>query len=80
MTVRNLDNQPVGRVTAMPADANAYDDIFRVRLASLIDLGAGLVAARWATEGRAVSAFLHRPTCAMIKSCTPDFPLRSKPV
>ena len=37
---------PAIRVTAMPADANAYGDIFGGGLMSLMDSGAGLVAAR----------------------------------
>ena len=36
---------PAIRVTAMPADANAYGDIFGGWLMSLMDMGAGLVAA-----------------------------------
>lgn len=46
--------QPVIRVTAMPADANAYGDIFGGWLMSLMDMGAGLVAAR-RSHGRAVT-------------------------
>ena len=42
------------RVTAMPADANAYGDIFGGWLMSLMDSAAGLVAARRA-KGRAVT-------------------------
>jgi acyl-CoA thioesterase YciA len=38
----------------MPADANAYGDIFGGWLISLMDMGAGLVAARHA-KGRAVT-------------------------
>lgn len=45
---------PAIRVTAMPADANAYGDIFGGWLISLMDMGAGLVAARHA-KGRAVT-------------------------
>jgi acyl-CoA thioesterase YciA len=45
---------PVIRVTAMPADANAYGDIFGGWLMSLMDMGAGLVAAR-RSHGRAVT-------------------------
>ncbi|WP_126172819.1 acyl-CoA thioesterase [Altericroceibacterium xinjiangense] len=45
---------PAIRVTAMPADANAYGDIFGGWLMSLMDSGAGLVAARRST-GRAVT-------------------------
>ena len=51
MTVRR---DPAIRVTAMPADANAYGDIFGGWLMSLMDSGAGLVAAR-RTKGRAVT-------------------------
>jgi acyl-CoA thioesterase YciA len=35
------DHEPVIRVTAMPADANAYGDIFGGWLLSLMDMGAG---------------------------------------
>jgi acyl-CoA thioesterase YciA len=42
------------RVSAMPADANAYGDIFGGWLMSLMDSAAGLVAARYA-KGRAVT-------------------------
>ena len=42
------------RVTAMPADANAYGDIFGGWLMSLMDMGAGLIAARH-SHGRAVT-------------------------
>ncbi|AIT78980.1 acyl-CoA thioesterase [Novosphingobium pentaromativorans] len=45
---------PVIRVTAMPADANAYGDIFGGWLMSLMDMGAGLIAARH-SHGRAVT-------------------------
>ena len=45
---------PTIRVTAMPADANAYGDIFGGWLMSLMDSAAGLVAARRA-KGRAVT-------------------------
>src|SRR5690554_819043 len=38
----------------MPADANAYGDIFGGWLMSLMDMGAGLVAARH-SQGRAVT-------------------------
>jgi acyl-CoA thioesterase YciA len=44
---------PAIRVTAMPADANAYGDIFGGWLMSLMDSGAGLIAAR-RSKGRAV--------------------------
>jgi acyl-CoA thioesterase YciA len=46
--------EPVIRVTAMPADANAYGDIFGGWLLSLMDMGAGLIAARH-SRGRAVT-------------------------
>lgn len=55
---------PAIRVTAMPADTNAYGDIFGGWLVSLMDSGAGLIAARRA-KGRAVTVamdgmqFLH---------------------
>ncbi len=42
------------RVSAMPADANAYGDIFGGWLMSLMDSAAGLVAARH-SHGRAVT-------------------------
>jgi acyl-CoA thioesterase YciA len=48
---------PVIRITAMPADANAYGDIFGGWLVSLMDMGAGLVAARH-SRGRAVTVAL----------------------
>ena len=46
--------EPVIRVTAMPADANPYGDIFGGWLMGLMDHGAGLVAAR-RSHGRAVT-------------------------
>ncbi|MEJ2410417.1 MAG: acyl-CoA thioesterase [Novosphingobium sp.] len=46
--------EPVIRITAMPADANAYGDIFGGWLMSLMDMGAGLIAAR-RSHGRAVT-------------------------
>ena len=46
--------QPVIRVTAMPADANAYGDIFGGWLMSIMDSAAGLTAARH-SKGRAVT-------------------------
>jgi len=49
-----LKRNPAIRVTAMPADANAYGDIFGGWLLSLMDHGAGLIAARHA-KGRAVT-------------------------
>lgn len=45
---------PAIRVTAMPADANAYGDIFGGWLMSLMDMGAGLIASR-RSRGRAVT-------------------------
>ena len=50
----DADGQPVIRVVAMPADANAYGDIFGGWLMSLMDMGAGLVATR-RSHGRAVT-------------------------
>jgi acyl-CoA thioesterase YciA len=52
MTAERRD--PAIRVTAMPADANAYGDIFGGWLVSLMDMGAGLVASKQA-RGRAVT-------------------------
>jgi acyl-CoA thioesterase YciA len=52
---------PVIRVTAMPADANAYGDIFGGWLLSLMDSGAGLLAARH-SRGRAVTIALDGMT------------------
>jgi len=46
--------EPVIRVTAMPADANAYGDIFGGWLLCLMDQGAGLIASRHA-KGRATT-------------------------
>ena len=56
---------PAIRVVAMPADANAYGDIFGGWLLSLMDNGAGLTAARRA-KGRAVTVAMdgmvfHQP-------------------
>ena len=48
------DRAPAIRVSAMPADANAYGDIFGGWLIGQMDLAAGLVAARKA-KGRAVT-------------------------
>ncbi len=48
------NREPAIRVTAMPADANAYGDIFGGWLMSLMDMAAGLVAARH-SHGRAVT-------------------------
>ena len=47
-------SEPVIRITAMPADANSYGDIFGGWLMGLMDMGAGLIAARLA-HGRAVT-------------------------
>ena len=46
--------EPVIRITAMPADANSYGDIFGGWLMGLMDMGAGLIAARHA-QGRCVT-------------------------
>ena len=46
--------EPVIRITAMPADANSYGDIFGGWLLSLMDMGAGLLASRH-SRGRAVT-------------------------
>jgi acyl-CoA thioesterase YciA len=46
--------QPAIRVSTMPADANAYGDIFGGWLMGQMDLAAGLVAARY-SRGRAVT-------------------------
>ncbi len=59
------ERNPAMRVTAMPADANVYGDIFGGWLMSLMDSGAGLVAARRA-KGRAVTIAMdgvefHKP-------------------
>ena len=56
---------PAIRVVAMPADANAYGDIFGGWLMSLMDNGAGLTAAR-ISGGRAVTVAMdgmefHKP-------------------
>lgn len=48
------DQQPSIRVSTMPADANAYGDIFGGWLMGQMDLAAGLVAARH-SRGRAVT-------------------------
>ncbi len=57
--------EPIIRITAMPADANAYGDIFGGWLMSLMDMGAGLIAAR-NSHGRAVTIAMdgvqfHKP-------------------
>jgi len=56
---------PAIRVTAMPADTNAYGDIFGGWLLSMMDSAAGLTAARRA-KGRAVTVAMdgmqfHQP-------------------
>ena len=56
---------PAIRVVAMPADANAYGDIFGGWLMSLMDNAAGLTAAR-RSRGRAVTVAMdgmqfHQP-------------------
>lgn len=48
------DEQPAIRVTAMPADANFYGDIFGGWLMSMMDLAASNVASR-RSAGRAVT-------------------------
>lgn len=50
---------PALRVTAMPADTNAYGDIFGGWLLSIMDSAAGLTAARY-SHGRAVTVALDR--------------------
>ena len=54
MTDGPPNREPSIRVTAMPADANAYGDIFGGWLMSLMDMAAGLIAARH-SHGRAVT-------------------------
>ena len=59
------DRDPAIRVTAMPADSNAYGDIFGGWLMSLMDSAAGLIASR-AARGRAVTVAMdgmqfHQP-------------------
>lgn len=49
---------PAIRVTAMPADANAYGDIFGGWLMSIMDSAAGLTAARH-SKGRAVTVAMN---------------------
>jgi acyl-CoA thioesterase YciA len=48
------DQQPAIRVTAMPADANFYGDIFGGWIVSMMDMAAGNVASR-RSRGRAVT-------------------------
>ena len=50
--------EPVIRVIAMPADANADGDIFGGWLLSLMDMGAGLIAARKA-RGRVATVAME---------------------
>ncbi|WP_201299020.1 acyl-CoA thioesterase [Novosphingobium sp. 9U] len=57
LEVAEARRDPVIRVTAMPADTNAYGDIFGGWLLSLMDSGAGLLAARH-SRGRAVTIAL----------------------
>jgi acyl-CoA thioesterase YciA len=57
--------QPATRITAMPADANPYGDIFGGWLMSQMDMAAALVASRH-SKGRAVTIAVegmkfHRP-------------------
>jgi len=54
MTLARHPAVPAIRITAMPADANAYGDIFGGWLVSLMDMAAGLVAAK-RSRGRAVT-------------------------
>jgi acyl-CoA thioesterase YciA len=59
------DTQPAIRVTALPADANAYGDIFGGWLMGQMDLAAASIASRHA-RGRAVTVAVdgmafHRP-------------------
>lgn len=59
------DTQPAIRVTALPADANAYGDIFGGWLMGQMDLAAASIASRHA-HGRAVTVAVdgmafHRP-------------------
>jgi acyl-CoA thioesterase YciA len=65
VTERLPDATPVIRVTAMPADANPYGDIFGGWLMAQMDLAAGSVASRH-SHGRAVTVAVdaikfHRP-------------------
>ena len=65
MTEPLPSREPAIRVTAMPADANVYGDIFGGWLMGLMDAAAGSVAARHA-GGRAVTVAVeamkfHRP-------------------
>jgi acyl-CoA thioesterase YciA len=65
VTERLPDGTPAIRVTAMPADANPYGDIFGGWLMAQMDLAAGSVASRH-SHGRAVTVAVegmkfHRP-------------------
>ena len=65
MTGSPPDAPPVIRITAMPADANPYGDIFGGWLMGHMDLAAGSVASRF-SRGRAVTIAVdgmkfHRP-------------------
>ena len=51
--------EPVIRVSTMPADANAYGDIFGGWLVGQMDLGAGLIASRH-SRGRAVTVAMDK--------------------
>ncbi len=51
--------EPVIRVGAMPADTNAYGDIFGGWLVGQMDQGAGLIAAR-RSRGRAVTVAMDK--------------------
>lgn len=59
--VREPDEQPAIRVTAMPADANFYGDIFGGWLMGLMDLAASSVASR-RCGGRAVTVAIDAVT------------------
>jgi acyl-CoA thioesterase YciA len=51
--------EPIIRVTAMPADTNAYGDIFGGWLVCIMDNGAGLIAARH-SHGRAATVAIDK--------------------
>jgi len=53
--------QPAIRVTAMPADANFYGDIFGGWMMSMMDLAAGNIASR-RSAGRAVTVAIDAVT------------------
>ncbi len=64
--------QPATRITAMPADANPYGDIFGGWLMGQMDMAAALVASRH-SKGRAVTIAVegmqfHRPVLVGMKS------------